>query len=39
MVSVLDKLFKKRTNSKKIQLKLKNIGQKILYSTLKEIKL
>ena len=39
MVSVLDKLFKKRANSKKIQLKLKNIGQKILYSTLKEIKL
>ncbi len=39
MVNVLDKLFKKRTNPKKIQLKLKYIGQKILHSTLKEIKL
>ena len=39
MVDALDKLFKKKINSKKIQIKLKYIGQKILYSTLKEIRL
>ena len=39
MINTLSKLFKKNSNSKKIQYKLKIIGQKILNSTLKEIKL
>ncbi len=38
MAYELDKLLKKKPNSKKIQNKLKLIGQKILNSTLKEIK-
>ena len=39
MVGTLDRLFKKKTNSKKIQYKLKFIGQQILDTTLKEIKI
>ncbi len=39
MVNELNKLFKKTQNSKKNQNKLKLIGQQILDSTLKEIKL
>ena len=39
MVNTLYVLLKKKPNSKKIQYKLKLIGQKILNSTLKEIKL
>ena len=39
MVNTLNVLLKKKPNSKKIQYKLKLIGQKILNSTLKEIKL
>ena len=39
MASVLNKLLKKKSNSKKIQLKLKIIGKKILESTYKEIKI
>ncbi len=39
MLYTLNKLLKKKTNPKKIQYKLKIIGQQILNSTLKEIKL
>ena len=39
MVNELNKLLKKTPNSKKIQNKFKLIGQRILDSTLKEIKL
>ena len=39
MASVLNKLLKKKSNSKKIQLKLKFIGKQILDTTYKEIKI
>ena len=39
LVNTLSKLLKKKPNSKRTQHKLKLIGQKILNSTLKEIKL
>lgn len=39
MTRALYKLLKGRAKSKKIQLKLRLIGQQILYSTLKELKL
>ena len=39
LVNALDILFRKKTNSKKIQNKLNLIGQKILNATYKEIKL
>ena len=39
MAYTLNKLLKKKPNSKKIQQKLKSIGNKILDSTLKEIKI
>tara|TARA_B100001063_G_C16704890_1_gene524630 strand:- start:91 stop:1332 length:1242 start_codon:yes stop_codon:yes gene_type:complete len=39
MASTLKKLLKKKSNSKKIQKELKLIGQQILYSTIKEIKI
>ena len=39
MVKILEKMLSKKSNSKKIQIKLKLIGQKILHSTLKEIKI
>ena len=39
MANALYKLLRKKPNSKKIQHKLKLIGQKILESTLKEIKI
>ena len=39
MANKLYKLLKKKPNSKKIQYKLKLIGQKILTTTLKEIKI
>ena len=39
MTNTLDRLLKKKTNSKKTQYKLKLIGQQILDSTLKEIKI
>ena len=38
MLSKLDTIIKKKTNSKKIQRNLKNLGHKILNSTYKEIK-
>ena len=38
MLSKLDTIIKKKTNSKKIQKNLKNLGHKILNSTYKEIK-
>ena len=37
MINSIDKLFLKKTNSKKIQTKLKLIGHKILDKTYKEI--
>ena len=39
MVDVLNKLLKKKSNSKKIQYKLQSIGRQILDKTLKEIKI
>ena len=39
MVDVLNKLLKKKSNSKKIQYKLQSIGKQILHKTLKEIKI
>ncbi len=39
MAAVLDKLFRKKLNTKKIQNNLKLIGRQILNSTLKEIKI
>ena len=39
MAKVIEKLINKKPNSKNIQYKLKLIGQKILDSTLKEIKI
>ena len=39
LVNTLSKLLKKKPNSKRTQHRLKLIGQKILNSTLKEIKL
>ena len=39
MINTLERLLKKKTNSKKTQYKLKLIGQQILDSTLKEIKI
>ena len=39
MTNVLETLFKKKFNSKKIQKKLNIVGKKILDSTYKEIKL
>ena len=39
MANALNKLLRKKSNSKKIQHQLKLIGQQILDSTLKEIKI
>ena len=39
MAYILNKLLNKKPDSKKIQQKLKSIGQEILHSTLKEIKI
>ena len=39
LIYTVDKMFKNKTNSKNIKLKIKKLGNKILNSTLKEVNL